>query len=311
MNFTSNFVVNYEGRSELVKVAPEVSFEMFWKMIVNLYNIHDSTDLFLYAVPNDFSYPIFLSSSVYASLQKATYKIGNNNVIHLRILTPASFVFEVNPTHFTSTPQQGAIQDRGRMTLNGGPVKSITADVEGFYWEDKNTSEHASDAGIESIDPETFIKEHTRPEGITAQIIPNHEASTFELKDSKNNSNFAARIQIKNTGSKKFLAMNWCLKQVMCGKGGQRSYPLPDLEPEQTYDLIFNLNMRLKRREVTYWSLSLMDSNAEEVYFGPLIKAELKENHPELSLIEENDIPTYVSGITPKQSSTIEMKAEH
>lgn len=300
MSCTTNFVVNYEGRSELVKVLPEVSFDMFWKMIVGLYQLADATDLFLYAVPNDFSYPIFLSSSVYSSLQKATQRIGPNNVIHLRILTPASFVFEVNPTHFMST-SQSSIQDKNRMTLNGGPIKSIKAEVEGFYWEDRQKGENDSEDGAEEMDPDTFVKEHIPTDAVSAQVTPNPEGSTFELKDSKNNSSFAARIQIKNTGQKRFIAMNWSLKQVMSSKGSPRSYPLPDLEPGQTYDLIFNLNMKPKHREVTYWSISFMDSKGDEVFIGELIKAELKENHPEISMIEEKDIPTYVSGISPKQ----------
>lgn len=277
---------------------------MFWKMIVGLYKLGDSTDLFLYAVPNDFSYPIFLSSSVYSSLQKATQRIGPNNVIHLRILTPASFVFEVNPTHFMSNPQT-AIQDKNRRSLNGGPVKSITAEVEGFYWEDRQRGENGNDAGGEEIDSETFVKEHTPTEGVSAQVTPNPEGATFELKDSKNNSSFAARIQIKNTGQKKFIAMNWSLRQVMCSKGSQRSYPLPDLEPEQTYDLIFNLNMKPKQREVTYWSLCYMDAEGQEVFIGELIKAQLNGNHPEIFMIDEKSIPTYVSGISPKQRGNV------
>lgn len=299
MNFVTNFVVNYEGRSELVKVPPEVTFDMFWKLIVGLYNLGDATDLFLYAVPNDFSYPIFLSSQVYQSLQKATQRVGPNNVIHLRILTPASFIFEVNPTHFMSTPQQAAIQDKNRRGLIEGGIKSITADVEGFYWDGKDNSENDSDAGTDFTDPTEFVKEHSHPEGIAVTIAPNPEGSTFELKDSKNNYNYAARIQIKNTGAKKLIAMNWSLRQVLGSKATLKNYPLPDLEKDQTYDLIFNLNLKAKAREVTYWSLSILDMEGEEAFFGPLIKAELKGVHPELTLINEESIPTYVSGITP------------
>ena len=123
--------------------------------------------------------------------------------------------------------------------------------------------------------------------------------TTFELKDNKGDVNYAARIQIKNTGLKKFIAMNWSLRQVLSSKIASRNYPLPDLEPGQTYDLIFNLNLKQKKREVTFWSLCLLDTTGEEYYFGDMIRAELNAGVANLEIIEQQRIPGFVTSINP------------
>lgn len=308
MNYTTNFVVNYDGHSELVKITPDVNFDMFWRMITALYNIPENLEIFLYAVPNDFSYPIYLTSHVYDSLVKATASVGGNNVIHLRILTPASFIFQVNPSHFgTYYGQDGhAIQGgKPQRKISQPKYKSITADVEGFYWE--GHSEQVSDGGQMDdgeegpSDPHEFVKRHTPAEGISASITLNPDMSTFELKDNKKNLNYAGRIQIKNLGQKKLLAMNWSLRQVLVKKSQVNNYPLPDLEPGQTYDLIFNLNLRQNTREVTYWSLCLLNTEGEETFFGNLLKAFLDDKQAKIQIIEAADIPALTSGLCPEK----------
>ena len=239
MNFTTNFVVNYGGHSELVKVTPDISFDMFWRMITALYQIPENLEIFLYAVPNDFSYPIYLTSHVYASLMKATARVGANNVIHLRILTPASFIFEVNPSHFGAySKEQGALNGGGtRLKTIQSPqmnMKSITADVEGFYWENKEdeSEEYVYNDGDQwPTEAPEYVRRLKKIEGVDAVVTLNPEMSTIELKDNKNNLNYAARIQIRNTGMKKLFAMNWSLRQVLVRKGIGKNYPLPDLEP--------------------------------------------------------------------------------
>lgn len=308
MNFTTNFVVNYNGHSELVKVNPSVSFEMFWRMITALYQIPESMEVFLYAVPNDFSYPIYLTSHVYSSLLKATSTIGVNNVIHLRILTPASFIFEVNPSHFSTyyNSNQEAIDDQNlhRKRIDHPKYKSITADVEGFYWEDKSdqmSEKDGMDGGEEGpCEPHEFVKRHNVVEGVSASIALNPEMTTFELKDTHKKLNYAGRIQIKNTGSKKLFAMNWSLRQVFVRKNAMKNYSLPDLEVGDTYDLIFNLNLKANTREVTYWSLCLYNTEGEETFFGNLLKAYLDEGHAKIQVIEESNIAAYTSGIYPE-----------
>ena len=309
MNYTTNYVVNYDGHSELVKVTPDVNFEMFWRMITSLYQIPENTEIFLYAVPNDFSYPIYLTSHVYNSLQKATSAVGVDNVIHLRILTPASFIFQVNPSHFSTYYGQdphALPEARPQRKISQPQYKSIAADVEGFYWEDK--SEQVSDAG--QMDdgeegpsgPHEFVKRHCPPEGISASISLNPDMSTFELKDNNKNLNYAGRIQIKNLGQKKLMAMNWSLRQVLAKKSEVKSYPLPDLEAGQTYDLIFNLNLKPSSREVTYWSLCILDAEGEETFFGNMLKAYLEDKQAKITVVDASEIAAFTSGICPLNS---------
>lgn len=299
---TTNFVVNYEGRSELVKVSSDINFQLFWRMIMNLYQLESNSDMFLYAVPNDFSYPIFLTEHIYNTLQKATSKVGVNNVIHLRILTPLSFIFEVNPTHFTSSQQQGTIDSKhAQHSISRPKYKPITADVEGFYFDDNSEAmvSESAEGQDDFQDPRSFIKAYESPEGVSAKITLNPGVSTFELKDNKNNFSYAARIQIKNTGNKKLIAMNWSLRQILASRGTLRTYPLPDLEPGETYDLIFNLNLKEGLKEVTHWCLCVLNNEGEEKYFSDLLKAVLKDKHPHMTLIEQARVAEYVSGICP------------
>lgn len=302
MSITTNFVVNFEGRSELIKVTPEISYQLFWKTIMNMYQFSDNTEMFLYAVPNDFSYPIFLTEHIYSTFIKATSKVGVNNVIHLRVLTPLSFIFEVNPTHFSQGHPQGGLESAQRKKSITRPAfQPITEGVEGFYFDhhkEANLSE-SMEGDNDYLDPRTFIREYIKPNGIDAEISLNPGLSTFELKDNTQNMNYAARIQIKNQGTKKLIAMNWSLRQILAHKGVIRVYPLPDLEAGQTYDLIFNLNLKPQAREVTHWCLCVMDNEGEERFFGDVLKAELKEQHPEVTIIQESKVAEYVSGICP------------
>lgn len=93
--------------------------------------------------------------------------------------------------------------------------------------------------------------------------------------------------------------MNWSLRQVLAKRSTLRNYPLPDLEPGQTYDLIFNLNLKSKSQEVTHWSLCLLDAEGEEAFFGQLLKASLKGKEASVSIIDEYQIAAYTSGICP------------
>ena len=136
MNFRTNFVVNYEGHSEFVKVTPDISFDLFWKKIKSLFELPKSLEVFLYAVPNDYSSPIHLTTLVYASLLSAAASVGVNNVVHLRILTPASFIFQVNPSHFGMYDrEQRLASNRESMSISSPQLKSIKADFEGLYSE--------------------------------------------------------------------------------------------------------------------------------------------------------------------------------
>lgn len=302
-NLTTNFVINYEGRSELVKVSSDINFPLFWRMIMSLNQLDLNSDMFLYAVPNDFSYPIFLTDHIYTTLQKATSKVGANNVIHLRILTPLSFIFEVNPSHFTSShhPQDSIDSKRDQLRISRPKFKQVTAEVEGFYFDDKSdglASVSADDTEV-LLDPRSFVKAYERLEGVGAKISLNPGIPTFELRDNKNNSSYAARIQIKNTGNKKLIAMNWSLRQILASRGTLRTYPLPDLEPGETYDLIFNLNLKEGLKEVTHWCLCVLNNEGEEKYFSDLLKAVLKDKHPHMTLIEQARVAEYVSGICP------------
>lgn len=303
MSFTTNFVVNYEGRSELVKIPPGIPFEAFSKLVRGLYNFGEAAELFIYAVPNDFSYPIRLSSEIYESLKNTTEAIGVNNVIHLRVLTPMSFIFEVNPSHFgAGRMEQPAIEQRTQQkSIERPQFKQIKNEVEGFYWEPKEESE-AGEGPI--FDVGDFMKRHNKvkSQGVAASISMHPTAPTFELKDNKGQQNFAGRIQIKNTGSKKLIAMNWSLRQVLTNSSNLRVYTLPDLEVDQTYDLIFNLNIKEKTREVTYWNLCILDNEGEEAYFADTLKAELQEGHPVLSVIAVDKLAEYVSGLDVKSN---------
>lgn len=77
-------------------------------------------------------------------------------------------------------------------------MKSIKAEVEGFYWENK--SEQMSmdgqidDGEANPSDPQEFVKRHHAPEGINTSITLHADLSTFELRDNKNNLSYAARI---------------------------------------------------------------------------------------------------------------------
>lgn len=271
-------------------------------MITALYQIPEDVEIFLYAVPNDFSYPIYLTNHVYASLMKATARIGSNNVIHLRILTPASFIFEVNPSQFGAYggKEQGALNASARMKQIQTPqMKSITADVEGFYWQkEEDQEDYVYNDGTQGpTEAPEYVRRLKHLDGIETVVSLNPEMSTIELKDNKNNLNYAARIQISNNGSKKLLAMNWSLRQVLVRKGAGLNYPLPDLEPGKTYDLIFNLNLKERTREVTYWSLCILDADGEETFFGCLMKAFLEDKQAKVTIIDEKEIPAYISGL--------------
>ena len=219
------------------------------------------------------------------------------------VLTPASFIFEVNPSHFGaySREQQGSLNGGNKLkTIQHPVVKSIKADVEGFYWQNKEEeSQDGSyyDGEEGPTDPHEFIRRHQAPEGIGASVSLNPEMSTIELKDNKNNLNYAARIQIQNRGAKKLYAMNWSLRQVLVRKGVGKNYPLPDLDSGESYDLIFNLNLKEKTREVTYWSLCLLDKEGEEAFFGSLLKATLENKLAKVSILEEKDVAAYTSGL--------------
>lgn len=304
----ANFVVNFKGKSELIKVTPDVSFPTFSKLVLSLAGIADTTKGFIYAVPNDFSSPVLLDDTIYQALAKTASTHGNHNVIHLRVLSTESFIFEVNPHSFMSSSGQQALNGQGEMKAIETVVsmKQIThSGAEGFHWQ------QVFEEQGEPHDPNEFISKYANPEGLVVRISPHAEIPTLEIKDRQQNISYAARISLKNEGSKKCIAMNWSLKQILAGKQVRMTFPLPDLEPGQTYDFIFNLNIRPKLREVTHWSLCLLDQEGEEVFFGHVIKAELKGGEVDLRLIAPADIPVYISSTHPAsrprvQSSTIE-----
>lgn len=295
----ANFVVNFKGKSELVKVTPDVNFATFSKLVLSLVGITDSTKGFIYAIPNDFSSPVHLDEEIYQGLVKSASTFGNHNVIHLRLLVPESFIFQVNPHSFMSSGQTALNAGEEIKAIEGGQaMKQIThAGAEGFHWQ------QVFEEQGEPHDPNEFISRYSNPESLKVAITPHKDAPTLEIKDRQQNVSYAARISLRNEGTKRCIAMNWSLKQVLAGKKVRMSFPLPDLEPGQTYDFIFNLNIKPKLREVTHWSLSLMDSEAEELYFGDILKAELKEGQTEIKIIPAAEIPVYISSTHPSHNS--------
>lgn len=295
MNNPINFIVNYKGQSELIKATKGISLEELWTRIIAIFEL-GATNAFLYALPNDFSNPIALTTEVFNSLMNYTSGLGPNHVIQLKILTPESFVFEVNPFHLGHN-QTNTLQKDDPKRIGVPKYKQIKNEVEGFYFENKleTDSQFAGDDEPDGVSFKSFADTYLSTEKTNGQISLNTEPATFELKDSNGKNHYAARIQIANTGSNKLFAMRWHLKQIFAPKNRMKSYPLPDLEAGGTYDLIFNLNLRVDTKEVSTWALAFIDDEGEERFFGDVLKAQLDQGHPRVEVVKAADVPNYIT----------------